>query len=301
MQMFPGWLDGYKKLIDRRTIAFLTEKEKDLRLVNRWGPDAVGRLKRFATSGKSTRGALVLFSYRLFKKPMPKAALDAACGLELLHSGLLIHDDSIDRSASRRRYAAIHEQYKLLSNQKIGNDIALCVGDLAFFLAYELLPQNIISTTSGELAMVAVAQMQDAGVGHLDKKLSAEQIITLYTYKTARYSFSLPMRAGAVLAGCSTDISNRLSDLGEAVGILYQLRDDELDSSGNPRITGKPTGTDTKTAKQTLKSCISALELQSFIRRYQARAISLIRQLPITRVSQRQLVDLVDFVRTRTM
>ncbi|MBU1472645.1 polyprenyl synthetase family protein [Patescibacteria group bacterium] len=300
MQTILEWLGTYKKSIDDHIIEFLSQKEKELLCVNKWGPDAIGRLKKFTTSGKTTRGGLIVFAYRMFGTTVTKTVLDAASAIELLHSGLLIHDDIMDEGSIRRGYDAIHVQYQKLSNNRIGRDMAICTGDLVFFLAFELLPKDIATFVFKELSTVASAQMQDAGVGHLDKHLTIEEIISLYTYKTARYSFSMPLTIGAILGGAPTSVRKRFYDIGQNIGILYQMRDDELGLSGNPDITGKPIGTDTKSGKQTVLSRLSKTALTSFAAKYRTLALSQIHALSIDSASRKKFLDLVDFAEQRS-
>ena len=82
----------------------------------------------------------------------------------------------------------------------------------------------------------------------------------IYTYKTARYTFSIPFIAACILTD-NKKIARKLEQLGETIGLLYQLRDDELGLIGNPEKTGKPVGNDIIEKKKTfiLSELISSL------------------------------------------
>jgi geranylgeranyl diphosphate synthase type I len=111
--------------------------------------------------------------------------------------------------------------------------------------------------------MVGVAQMQDVANGAI-KPVSTnpfrdapcepreEDILTLYRYKTGRYTFSLPLALGATLAGAADETRTALEEAGEDLGILFQLKDDELGLFADEAELGKPVGADIREDKKTL-------------------------------------------------
>lgn len=62
----------------------------------------------------------------------------------------------------------------------------------------------------------------------------------IYRYKTAYYSFYLPVALGMRLSGVS---DNALFDLAKDIciemGIYFQAQDDYIDCFGDPAVTGK--------------------------------------------------------------
>lgn len=265
-----GRIFGHKKTIDSFLRTFLTKKGQELSLVSPWGNDSINRLIPFVTAGKSIRGCLVLSSYLWYQKRIAREVLRTAAGIELLHSGLLIHDDIMDRDQKRRGGEAIHAQYQKLSTRHFGESMGIAAGDLAFFLGFELLSPQIAPYVAAELSRVAVAQMHDVA----PRKNSKEDIMRLYTYKTARYTFSLPLALGALLAHAPQKIIEELERLGEALGILYQIRDDLLD----------------KTQTQITKGDAAAWEI---------RARKGIGLLGIPPASKRDLLALLQFIMIR--
>ena len=77
-------------------------------------------------------------------------------------------------------------------------------------------------------------------------------VLDLYRYKTGRYTFSLPLAVGSTLGGAGEDVLDLLDTLGEDLGILFQLKDDEMGLFGDEVETGKPVGTDIREGKKTL-------------------------------------------------
>ena len=76
--------------------------------------------------------------------------------------------------------------------------------------------------------------------------------MTLYRFKTARYTFSVPFATGSILAGKNEPLTDTLFTLGEHFGIIYQLVDDTIGLFGKAKDTGKPVGSDLQEKKQTL-------------------------------------------------
>lgn len=291
---------AYKPAIDERIQAVLENKGNELTAIHAWGSDAVVRLKEFMVSGKTIRGALVVYTYTRFYPTAGEPVFSAAAGMEFLHAGLLIHDDIMDEDALRRGRPSMHKQYESVrdSDVRFGRNMAINVGDLCFFMAFGLLPQTLAAKVASELQYVVVGQMQDVA-SIADKPYTKEQVLSLYRYKTARYTFSLPMAIGAILAGASAPTVSRLEALGEHMGLLFQLRDDELSDSGNSAVTGKPTGSDEKNAKLTLSRLLPADEFKSLKVSLQQETLALIQEIPYSPTHKSELTELMQFLVTR--
>src|SRR5690606_17063798 len=70
--------------------------------------------------------------------------------------------------------------------------------------------------------------------------------------KTAVYSFEVPLKAGAMMAGASDAIVASMGDFGREVGVAYQIVDDILGVFGNTEVTGKSTMSDLREGKHTV-------------------------------------------------
>ncbi len=291
---------AHKKAVDDYLVSFLNDKKKKLTQINAWGGDVIDRLIPFVTSGKTTRGSLTVYIYSLFEKNLTPEIYRVAAALELFHSGFLIHDDVMDQDRLRRGRASLWEQYRLTSDDThIGMSQAINAGDLCFFMAQELLTDaSTLSLVVKELQPVIIAQMQDVMSGK-GKSMSKDEVLSLYRYKTARYTFSLSMTVGATLAGATQNNVSLLERLGESMGLLYQIRDDELSVEGDTSITGKPTGSDEKNTKQTLAILLHSDELNDFKVSLLEHCDDEISKLPIDPSGKQQLTALVRFCLTR--
>lgn len=251
--LMPPIFQLHKKSIDQFLKTFLASKQNDFARVNPWGPDALAKIRSVISEGKTIRGSLVLLSHDALHGKAKDDAFRVAAAYELIQTGLIIHDDIMDHDSLRRGKPTLHVQYK-------SEALAMCVGDILFFLAHELLG-TLLSPKDADTALqtasnrifeeVGIAQMQDVSFGTSQKVPAKEEILSLYKYKTARYTFSLPMMAGAILARADQKTVDLLEKLGEEIGILFQIQDDVI-GLGDSRVTGKSAGSDIREDKKTL-------------------------------------------------
>ncbi|HEX8965558.1 MAG TPA: polyprenyl synthetase family protein [Patescibacteria group bacterium] len=252
----------YREEIKKFISDFLLTKENEFIDASLLTKETYKRLLEFSTSGKLVRGSLVLFIYENEKKEITQEAIATAAALELIHSSFLIHDDIMDQDHKRRGQDTIYEQYiqsgiqnNFIDAKQYGQSLGICVGDLGYFLGFELLSQYastiVTNFCSKEFSKVTLAQMQDVYNGYTNSELSEETILHVYKFKTGRYTFSVPFVVGCLLANKSKDIK-LLETIGEDLGILFQLKDDELGIFGTEEVIGKSIGGDIKENKKTI-------------------------------------------------
>jgi geranylgeranyl diphosphate synthase type I len=264
-------LDAYFERTRRRLLeflaAFLDRKRRDLSVFKPWGDDVLRRLAAFTFRGKSLRGGLVCLGNNMTGSSLSLNTLRAGAAMELVQSALLIHDDIMDRDLQRRGRPSLHYQYTLLAEKKriedpshFGMSLGICIGEIALFLAYEALAEisgprrrtaAAQSLFASELGLVGLGQMQDIYSSSISQPVTEGQVMNLYRFKTARYSFALPLRLGWLLGGGAPAVGDRLKRCGEALGLIFQLKDDELGLFGDPEVTGKAVGSDLRQGKKT--------------------------------------------------
>jgi len=241
---------------------FFAEKKADWNDTNEWGIDSVDRLLTFIQEGKMVRGSFVLWTAELLGRE-EKEALPVALAMECLQAALLAHDDIMDDDVIRRGMPTLHEQYKQFAQTRpieqkkhFGTSMAICVGDLALFLAYELLAKTndaqLTALFSKHIALVGLGQMQDVYWGMSETIPSQDEILRMYEQKTAVYTFSLPFMLGAKLANATPQLHEQLDALGKLMGKLFQIKDDELGLFSDDETLGKTIGIDILTGKKTL-------------------------------------------------
>jgi len=263
------YFSNQKKRIIPVLQAFIEQKKGDLSGRLPWAEDVLDRLSPFVANGKMLRGGLTVLAHDMYKGKTEDGALQTAAAIELLQAAFLIHDDIMDKDILRRGSRTIHHQYSewgdrrdLKNSESFGEAMGICVGDAAFFLAFELLNelpfevnkgrQNLLSITLREITKVGFGQMQDVYFGFVEREVSEDDILAVFRNKTAPYTFTLPLLSGASLAGRQEDDLSVLRQFGEIMGLIFQVRDDELGLFGAQEEIGKPVGADIKQGKKTL-------------------------------------------------
>ncbi len=233
-----------------------------------WRTDIRERLQKMVKEGKMVRGSLVLKTHNLYSGENREDCLKTAAAIEMLHTGILMHDDIIDKDDYRRGLETFQKQYRELAEEReidqvhhFGVSMGIAAGDVSFFLGQNLLTRldtdpekkyNVQELVFSEFANVGLAEQVDIYAGYSRDELSEKEIIDLYRGKTARYTFSLPMKAGAILAGADEDEQEKLYELGEKIGVIFQLKDDELGLFGDQEKIGEELGSDLVEDKKTL-------------------------------------------------
>jgi len=198
----------------------------------------------YKRKGKQMRPMFVFFSAGICRN-INESSYRAASLIELLHTATLVHDDVVDDSNVRRGYFSINALWK--------NKIAVLVGD--YLLSRGLLLSlehneiellKIVSNATREMAEGELLQIEKAR--RLDIK--EEIYFDIIRKKTASLIASC-CAAGAESAGAEKEIVKKMYQIGEYVGIAFQIKDDLFDYQDNSLI-GKPNGIDIKEQKMTL-------------------------------------------------
>ncbi|MBQ6712242.1 MAG: polyprenyl synthetase family protein [Selenomonadales bacterium] len=180
--------------------------------------------------------------------------LNVACGLEMIHTYSLIHDDlpAMDNDDYRRGKLTNHKVY--------GEGIAVLAGDSLLTYAFETMlsqegvdPKTLlkvvkeIASAAGPEGMVGgqVIDMESEG-----KAVSFDTLQQMHRAKTGAL-FRAAVRAGAILGGASEKEIEALTLYAEKFGLAFQITDDILDVIGTAEAIGKPVGSDLKNNKST--------------------------------------------------
>ncbi len=225
-------------------------------------------IKEFISrEGKRIRPILFCIGYLGFSKKETPGLYRSALSLELLHDFMLVHDDIIDKSATRRGHPSMHaslnNHFKNKKGLKFsGEDLSIVIGDVMYamaldaFLAVKETPERkdralkqLISaalyTGSGEFIELLL------GSKPIDE-IAKNDIYKIYDYKTANYTFASPLTMGALLGGANTNQIKNLFSYGMRLGRAFQIKDDIIGTFGEEAKTGKSNLTDISEAKRTL-------------------------------------------------
>ena len=180
--------------------------------------------------------------------------LAVACGLEMIHTYSLIHDDLplMDNDDYRRGRLTNHKVY--------GDAMALLAGDALLTLAFEVMLEqknvnpDVLIETIREVAMCAgnygMVGGQALDIDAENREISIDELNKLHAAQTGAM-FIASVRSGARLAGADSQQLLALTRFADLIGLAFQITDDILDVEGNLQEMGKTSGSDVKNSKTT--------------------------------------------------
>jgi len=230
----------------------------------------IAALEDFVLSGgKRLRPAFAYWGWRAAatEDPGPGVLLLFAA-LELLHACALVHDDVIDRSATRRgrptahvEFAALHRGRKWRgSPEDFGISAAILLGDLALAWADDIVfgadlsadAQRRVQRVWADIRTEVLAGQYLDIVAEASAAESIASAMNVDLFKTACYTVSRPLQLGVAAAADRPDVQAAFGQFGTDLGVAFQLRDDVLGVFGDPAVTGKPSGDDLRSGKRTV-------------------------------------------------
>jgi geranylgeranyl diphosphate synthase, type I len=234
-------------------------------------------LRAFLAGGKRIRPALLLLGYLAAGGTDRPRVHGPALALELLHTCALVHDDVIDRAATRRGRPTVHRAFARRHARAgwsgepaaYGEALAILLGDLAFVQADELFLDAAVAADDLLAGFrrftllreeVMVGQYLDLQAA-TDRTTDRDLALTIATLKSGRYSVTRPLEIGALLAGGDPTLVAGLGAVGDPLGRAFQLRDDLLGVFGEEASTGKSVSSDLAEGKRTLLIAEAAVRL----------------------------------------
>jgi len=199
------------------------------------------------SGGKRLRPLLCLAACEACGMPA-ETALNQAVAVEMFHNFTLIHDDVMDGSDTRRGRPTVYARW--------GEVQAILSGDALLTMATQMACRcpldrigavmNLFNTTALE---VYDGQQYDMEFEKRDD-VSVGEYIEMIRLKTS-VLLGCACRMGALMAGADEATASSLYAYGENLGLAFQLRDDWLDTFGDPGVFGKPIGGDIHNRKKT--------------------------------------------------
>jgi len=256
-----------KNKIEKELSSFIRSLDKTYP-IGKVSPVLFRSIKEFVgRKGKRARPCLFVIGYLGFARETPPNLYKAAISFELLHDFLLVHDDIIDKSSTRRGKPVMHKVFdgylkRFRAVKFNGQDLAIIAGDVMYAMAVDTflsIKEEMQRKVKGLREFLKAAL--STGIGEFIELLGAikdigtfskEDIYRIYDYKTARYSFASALSCGAILAGAAPCQINRLYKYGIYLGRAFQIKDDILGIFGDEKKTGKSPLTDLQEAKKTL-------------------------------------------------
>ena len=210
-------------------------------------------------------------------------ALDFGCGVEMLHTYSLIHDDlpCMDNDDLRRGMPTNHK--------KFGECVAILAGDALQAAAFQtvlsakgkwrhggkaavVMAAKILAEAAGETGMCGGQYWDTAGDG---QPRTAEDLTDINNKKTGAL-----LRAACMMGVCASmgrrEVDESCMDAAwhyaTNLGLAFQIRDDVLDAISTAEELGKPVGSDAANQKTTYVNLLGVEACEALVLDYTVRA-----------------------------
>ncbi len=207
--------------------------------------------------------------------------------IEMIHTYSLVHDDlpAMDNDMYRRGKKTTHAVY--------GPGMATLAGDALLNMAFEVALQafevapkktneiikacRILAYKAGIHGMLG-GQAADVDAEDRNRFIDESELMYIHRNKTAAL-LECSLMIGAVLAGAPQSEVDKLEEIGKAVGIAFQIRDDILDVEGDEKILGKHVGSDAENQKSTYVTLKGLEQARVDVETLSQQAIELTKKL----------------------
>lgn len=225
----------FREHFDKELNKYLTDKiaESEQYIISDELHNIYNFLLPYSAWGKRIRPYLVYLMYKINWWTDDSVALQAWMVNELIHLFALIHDDINDKWTMRHQLPAFH----IFAAQQLNDayqwiNMWILIWDILISWAYQLLHSiNLPSMTKSfyyqMLNTTMYGQIQDVYLSHTSTLYNKETIAKKDKAKSWNYSIMRPMVIWRSMQ--ETDTIEPIQQLGERLGLVFQMRDDLLD------------------------------------------------------------------------
>lgn len=243
--------------------------------------------------GKRFRPALCLAVGTAFGADENKL-LRTACGIEMIHTYSLIHDDlpAMDDDRLRRGRATCHI--------KFNEATAILTGDILQTLAFQAIAKD--ERLSDKIRVKLIVELANSAAKMVDgqqldleaegKAISIEGLEKIHQSKTGAM-ISVSARSGAIIAEANESELEAITKYASKLGLLFQITDDLLDVTQTTEVLGKTAGKDLTAEKATYPAFYGIEETRKLAKKVHVEAVE---SLNIIEKNTELLKELVDFI-----
>ncbi len=192
--------------------------------------------------GKRFRPLMVLLAAQ-FGNPAAPGVIPSAVVVELTHLATLYHDDVMDEATVRRGAQS--------ANSRWGNTVAILSGDFLFARSSKILADlgpEAVRIQAHTFERLVIGQLRET-TGPAEGEDPVQHHLEVLAGKTGSL-IAAAGRYGALMSGVSAELTERIAQFGENIGIAFQLSDDLLDIKSD--TSGKTPGKDLREGIKTL-------------------------------------------------
>ena len=251
------------------------------------------------SGGKKIRSTIIFDLGKIFNLS-EKKLINICAAVECIHSYSLIHDDlpCMDNDKIRRGKPSTHI--------KFGEASAVLAGSSLLTLAFEIIADKkyilnskmkneIIESLASCSGHTGIAGGQELDLKFENKNKKINKIIDMQKKKTGKL-FNFCLYAVGVIASKKKNEKIFLSNLGEEIGLLFQLADDFLDKKGSKHLVGKPVKKDNKKGKSTLLNSMGEKKAYLYANNLKKK---ILRKLEKHGKKAKELISTIEFILER--
>lgn len=235
--------------------------------------------------GKRVRPALVVLAGEALGVAR-ETLLPGGAALEMIHTYSLIHDDlpGLDNDDLRRGRPTAHRQYDEATAILAGDALltlgltTLAAGPVEIAEPRRRRAVEMVGTAIGTLGMIG-GQVDDLEAEHDWPEDAPAALEAIHRRKTGALLVAC-LRLAGIYAGADGRLDRRLTDLGERIGLMFQVADDILDVEGTAGTLGKTAGKDAAARKLTYPGLYGLTESKRMLARTRDQALDLAGALP---------------------
>lgn len=257
--------------------------------------DRLSQAMRYATlnGGKRLRAQLIYATAEEFGLEL--VSVDAlACAVECLHAYSLVHDDlpAMDDDDLRRGLPSCHRAFDEAT--------AILAGDALQALSFELISNNPHLSASIRLKQIQLLAQsvgaqgmvggQSLDMSLMGKDISLAQLQEIHQQKTGAL-IHVCLHLAAVASEKYANYCAELSQIGEKIGLCYQILDDILDATATANTLGKTAGKDAAQGKHTYLGFYSVEQAKALLATEQQACQSALIRLPHQGSYLKRIID----------
>lgn len=268
-----AYLQEKRVQVDRTLDRVLPPEDREPRIIHR-----SMRYSIFA-GGKRLRPILTIAAYRI-AGGRQDAILVPACALELIHTYSLIHDDlpCMDDDDFRRGRPTNHKVF--------GEAMAVLAGDALTALAFECLLAEDPKDCFSEGAQLEAARVVARAIGTVglvggqvmdisnDARDGQKETLEETCGRKTGALIETSLECGGLLAGGDAKVLEALRRYGKGLGLGFQIIDDVLNVTGDPKQMGKAAHSDQARDMVTFASLLGVEGAREEARRWISEAKS---------------------------
>ena len=250
-------------------------------------PETLHRAIRHSlfAGGKRLRPILCLAAGETAGAP-PGRLLAPACGLEMIHTYSLIHDDlpALDDDDLRRGVPTCHVVFGEATAILAGDSLLTHgLGTLARYPEGGEFAAAKIRVLEAVVDAIGTRGMIGGQVADLEAETrtdaSEDLVHSIHESKTGRL-IRASLAVGGILSGATREVLRALDAYGRSVGLAFQIKDDLLDVEADSGTLGKAAGKDAAAGKATFPGVWGVERSRAKLREQVEQAIEAVRLLP---------------------